>query len=81
MSLIEKLKKEHPKEQIVFAAVENLTELKDIKQFYREYVGYLKKVKDKKISKNAESVARDNITTALFHYGIDLDDKRYSFLN
>ena len=42
MSLIEKLEKTNPKRNVVFTAVEILTDPTEMKQFYNEYVAYLK---------------------------------------
>ena len=41
MSIIQRLRTEHPKLNPLFAAVENLKEPSEIKQFYREYVDWL----------------------------------------
>ncbi len=72
MSLIEKLKEEEPKQDILCTAMQSLTNPKDIKQFYQEYVAHLKQNGDSEyVRKNPESVANGNIGFAV----ADFDEK------
>jgi len=71
MQLIEKLQKEEPKRNIVFTAIEKLTNPKEIEQFYKEYVEYLRKRGDQETRNNPEKVADENIGYILGYYSAE----------
>ena len=70
MSLIEKLEQKAPKRNWVYTAVETLEEPRDIKQFYQEYICYLKhNGTSSEIKENAIDIANRNIGYILGYYG------------
>ena len=66
--VLEKLLKLAPKRNPVFTAIEELKKEKEIKQFYQEYICYLKEEGDKEVRENAERVANSNIGYVLGYY-------------
>lgn len=69
MSLIKELQDKKPDREVVFTAIENLTDKKQIKQFYSEYVAYLKqRIEREHIEKSPEIVADENIGYVLGYY-------------
>lgn len=68
-TLVEKLQKERPNRNVLFTAIEKLTKPKDIKQFYGEYIEYLRtEGGDEETRNNPEKVANSNIGYALGYY-------------
>jgi len=69
MSLMEKLQEAKPDRNVVFTAVERLTDPTEMKQFYQEYVAYLRQHGDsEKVRANPESVANENIGYIVGYY-------------
>jgi len=69
MSLLKKLEKTNPKRNVVFTAVETLTDPTEMKQFYNEYVTYLRENGDsEKVRQDPESVANSNIGYIVGYY-------------
>ncbi len=72
--ILEKLLKLEPKRNPVFTTIENLKKEEEIKQFYQEYICYLKEEGDKEVRENAEKIANENIGYILGYY-----DKKTSY--
>ena len=69
LDLIERLKREKPNRNVVFTAIEKLTEPEEIRKFYRQYVDYLRaEAKDIEVKNNPENVARCNINYIVGYY-------------
>jgi len=67
--ILENLIKLNPKRNPLFTAIEELKKEDEIKQFYQEYIGYIKEEGDTdEVRKNAEQVANSNIGYVLGYY-------------
>jgi len=67
--ILEDLIKINPKRNPLFTAIEELKQEYEIKQFYKEYISYIKKEGNtKEVRKNAENIANSNIGYALGYY-------------
>ena len=76
MSLIQKLEEAKPKRNVVFTAVETLTDPKQMRQFYDEYVAHLKQHGDSdQVRQNPESVANSNIGYIVGYYDKETADR------
>ena len=76
MSLLQKLEKAKPGRNVVFTAVENLTDPTQMRQFYNEYVGYLRQHgNSEQIRQNPESVANNNIGYIVGYYDKETADR------
>ena len=76
MSLLEKLEKTNPKRNVVFTAVETLTDPTEMKQFYSEYVAHLKENGDsEEVRQDPESVANSNIGYIVRYYNRETADR------
>lgn len=76
MSLIKKLKETKPRRNVVFTAVETLTDPTEIKQFYQEYVECLRQHGDsEKVRADPEAVAKNNIGYIVGYYNKETADR------
>lgn len=74
--IMERLFKSKPNRNAVFTAIEELEKEEEIKQFYQEYIEYLKEEGDtKEVRENAEGVANRNIGYILGYYDQKTSDK------
>jgi len=64
-SLLERLREEEPKLNVLFAALKLLKDPQEIKQFYQEYIGFLGQSEDPEVRKNPKTTADSNIGYAL----------------
>lgn len=68
-SIIETLEELDPERNVVFTAIDHLKKEEEIKQFYKEYICYLKEKGDtKEVREEAEDVANKNIGYVLGYY-------------
>jgi len=79
--LLERLEKASPGRNFVFTAIETLKTPTEIKQFYQEYVDYLRQHgASEDIRANPEAVANDNIGYVLGYYNKETADKWFKVL-
>jgi hypothetical protein len=75
-NLLKKMEKLHPKRHAVFTAIEELSTREEIRQFYEEYINYLKtEAREPQVRREAERVARENIGYILGYYDKNTADK------
>ena len=76
MSLMEKLQEAKSDRNVVFTAVEQLTDPTEMKQFYQEYVAHLRQNGDSaEVRANPESVANSNIGYIVGYYDKETADR------
>ena len=69
MNLLERFEKAEPGRNPVFTAVETLRDPTEMRQFYQEYVGYLRQHGDtENVRANPEAVANSNIGYIVGYY-------------
>jgi len=81
MTLLERLEKAKPGRHPVFTAVETLRGPTKMKQFYQEYVGYLRQHGDSEsVRADPEAVANSNIGYIVGYYDKETADRWFEAL-